>query len=100
MPKSLRIQKRKRSYRMRPTLSKPAPSEDLFRSRLDNIINLRHELVKLSEGIDWNYLEEKNAEFYSAEGRPGVNARLMIGLHILKFMYNLSDDHACDRWVY
>jgi len=56
--------------------------------------------VKLSETIDWKYLEEKNASFYSEEGRPGVNSRLMIGLHILKFMYNLSDENVCDRWVY
>lgn len=84
---------------MRPTPPKTACTDDLFRSRLDNIINLRHELVKLSEAIDWQYLEERNAEFYSEEGRPGVNSRVMIGLHILKFMYNLSDDNVCDRWV-
>ena len=73
---------------------------DLFRSRLDQIINVDHELVKLSEAMDWSYLEKENAKFYKEEGRPGVNARMMVGLHILKAMYNLSDEGVCERWVY
>jgi len=31
----------------------PSVMEDLFRSRLDNIINLRHELVILSKLMNW-----------------------------------------------
>lgn len=85
---------------MQPHRRENSPQQDLFRSRLDHIINMRHELVKLSEAIDWNYLEEQNAVFYKEEGRPGVNARRMIGLHILKEMYNLSDEQVCERWVY
>ena len=29
-----------------------------------------------------------------------MNARMMVGLHILKAMYNLSDEGVCERWVY
>jgi hypothetical protein len=32
-------------------------SEERFRSKLKNIINLGHELVRLSELIDWSRLE-------------------------------------------
>jgi IS5 family transposase len=75
------------------------PQEDMFCSRLDNIINMRHELVKLSRAMDWNFLELKVNAYYSAEGRPGIPVRLIVGLHILKQMYNLSDDGVCERWV-
>ncbi|MBS0358611.1 MAG: IS5 family transposase [Proteobacteria bacterium] len=85
---------------MQPKCTEELPQEDLFRSRLDNIINLRHELVLLSEAIDWGFLENKVIGFYSQEGRPGLPVRLIVGLHILKQMYNLSDDGVCERWVH
>ncbi len=37
---------------MKPRKQEPSSSDDLFRSRLDNIINLRHELALLGEQID------------------------------------------------
>ena len=85
---------------MRPHPQNGPQTLDLFRSQLDQIINMNHELVKLAHTIDWPLLEEKNNGFYAQEGRPGVPARLMIGLHILKYMYNLSDESVCERWVY
>jgi len=33
--------------------------QDLFRSRLDQIIDMDHALVKLARTIDWRFLEEK-----------------------------------------
>ena len=42
---------------MRPKQQKPEPQEDLFRSRLDQIINMRHELVRLGEEIDWAWID-------------------------------------------
>ena len=84
---------------MQPKRLEPQPQEDMFRSRLDNIINMRHELVKLSESIDWDFLESKVIAFYSKEGRPGLPVRLIVGLHLLKQMYNLSDEAICERWV-
>ena len=85
---------------MRPNPQNPPQTYDIFRSQLTQIINMNHELVQLSQAIDWKYLEERNAEFYKEEGRPGVRARLMIGLHLLKYMFNLSDENVCERWVY
>lgn len=57
---------------MKPKNKKLSKTDDLFRSRLDNILNLRHELVKLANSIDWNFLESKVTPFYSDEGRPGI----------------------------
>lgn len=85
---------------MRPHSSNTPETIDLFRSQLDQIINMEHEIVVLAQGIDWDYLNEKNSHFYNEEGRPGVTSRLMIGLHILKYMFNLSDEGVCERWVY
>jgi len=85
---------------MKPRKQEPSGSDDLFRSRLENIINLRHELALLGGQIDWAFFDDAYEAFYSEEGRPGIATRMMVGLHILKHMFNLSDDGVCDRWVY
>lgn len=84
---------------MQPHIPVDSSPHDLFRSHLEQIINMQHELVKLSKAIDWDYLDKANAEFYAKDGRPGVKTRLIVGLHILKQMYNLSDESVCDRWI-
>jgi transposase, IS5 family len=89
----------KKECKMQPHSAADSSQNDLFRSRLEQIINMQHELVTLAEAIDWKHLEKTNASYYAQEGRPGVNTRLIVGLHILKQMYNLSDESVCDRWV-
>ena len=74
--------------------------QDLFRSRLDQIINMNHALVKLARTIDWRFLEEKFGAVYTdGPGRPPLPTRLMAGLAILKHTYDLSDEVLCERWV-
>lgn len=85
---------------MKPKTQPNCMTDDLFRSRLDRIINLRHELVKLAERIDWAYLDKQAAPFYAEEGRPGIPTRLMVGLHLLQHMFALSDEAVCERWEY
>lgn len=97
--KSLQNETRNGVFIMKPKALTVSKTDDLFRSRLDNLINMRHELVTLGKAIDWQYLENKIAPFYSEEGRPGLAARLIIGLHLLKHMHNLSDDVVCERWT-
>jgi transposase, IS5 family len=72
--------------------------EDLFRSKLKSIINLRHELVRLGELIDWARLEAHFAPYYKEWGRPGLAIRLVVGLHLLKHIEGLSDEAVCERW--
>ena len=72
--------------------------EELFRAKLRNIINLRHELVRLGDLIDWARLEAHFAPYYSAAGRPGLPIRLVVGLHLLKHIEGLSDEAVCERW--
>jgi IS5 family transposase len=85
---------------MRPRRHETTGSGDLFRSRLDQFINLKHELVQLAGKIDWAWIDSEIAPLYSENGRPGIETRFVIGLLLLKHIYGLSDDGVCDRWVY
>jgi IS5 family transposase len=85
---------------MRPKQHETTGSNDLFRARLDPIINLKHELAQLAGQIDWGFLDGEIAPLYSDKGRPGIATRFAIGLLLLKHIYGLSDDGVCERWVY
>src|SRR5437588_6206722 len=85
---------------MRPNKHKTTGSNDLFRARLDQIINLKHELVLLAGKIDWDWIAGEIAPLYSENGRPGIETRFMIGLLLLKHIYGLSDEGVCERWVH
>ena len=85
---------------MRPKQHEMTGSSDLFRARLDQIINLKHELVQLAAKIDWQWIDREIAPLYSDKGRPGIETRFAIGLLLLKHIYGLSDEGVCERWVY
>src|ERR1700726_659881 len=85
---------------MRPRERRGSGEQDLFRSRLDQVINMDHALVKLARTIDWRFLEEKFGAVYAdGSGRPPLPTRLMAGLAILKHTYNLSDEMVCELWI-
>ena len=85
---------------MRPKERRESGEHDLFRSRLDQIINLEHALAKLARSVDWRFLEDRFGAVYSdGPGQPPLPTRLMAGLAILKHTHNLSDDVLCERWV-
>jgi IS5 family transposase len=84
---------------MRPRERRESGERDLFRSRLDQIIDMRHALVKLAQTIDWRFLEERFGAVYSdGPGSPPLPTRLMAGLAILKYTHDLSDEVLCERW--
>ncbi len=85
---------------MRPKEPEPSPSFDLFRNRLDNLLDQRHELYRLSDLIDWNSFDMAFGELYCPDnGCPAKATRLMVGLQYLKHLYGLSDDEVVKRWV-
>src|SRR3989475_5465019 len=85
---------------MRPRERRETSEQDLFRSRLDQIIDINHALVKLARTIDWRFLEQTFGAVYTDKpGQPPLPTRLMAGLAILKHTYDLSDEALCDRWV-
>ena len=85
---------------MRPKQPPRARHDDLFRARLDQIINMKHELVVLADKIDWAWLDAQLAEHFSDQGRPAEPVRFMIGMFLLKHTYALSDEQVWERWVH
>ena len=85
---------------MKPRETEKSGVGDLFRERLENLIDGRHPLAKLSEVVDWSVFEESFGGLYDAEqGRPGVPVRLMVGLHYLKHAFDRSDEEVVLGWV-
>ena len=85
---------------MRPRERRETGEQDLFRSRLDQIIDMRHSLVTLARTVDWGFLEQEFGVVYTdGPGQPPLPTRLMAGLAILKHTYDLSDEVLCERWV-
>jgi IS5 family transposase len=85
---------------MRPKKHEATREGGLFRARLDQIINTKHELVQLAGKIDWAWIDAEIAPLYSDKGRPEIESRFVIGLLLLKHMFGLSDEGVCERWVY
>lgn len=74
--------------------------DDLLRPRLVNMIDERHESVKLAALIDCVVFEREWGEFFpSHKGRPATEPRLVAGLLYLKHAYRLSDEAVVARWV-
>ena len=85
---------------MRPRERRDTGEQDLFRSRLDQIIDLDHALAKLAYTIDWRFLGDRFGAVYTdGPGQPPLPTRLMAGLAILKHTFDLSDEALCERWV-
>lgn len=81
------------------TKSQCSNQNELFRSRLDSIIDLNKPLCVLSTKINWSALEELFSKYYSKDfGRPSKSIRLMVSLLILKHLYNMSDESVVERW--
>ena len=84
---------------MLPKERDATPQSDLFRLKLVNLIDLRHELCRLAEAIQWQALADEFGALYAEAGRPGVPIRLMVGLHYLKHAFGLSDEVVVKTWV-
>ena len=101
-------------------------TDDFFRSRLDQMIDLRHPLAVLASRMPWSQIEAALAPAFvrksingkviehddlfgntleiagggtSAAGRPRLPIRLMSALLYLKHAFNLSDEELVERWA-
>lgn len=99
---------------------------DFFRSRLDQMIDLRHPLAVLATRIPWAQLEAALAPCFArkdrpgevredtdlfgphtrvvgagvaAAGRPRLPMRLLLSLLYLKHAFDLSDEELVARWA-
>ena len=101
-------------------------TDDFFRARLDQMIDLKHPLAVLAQRLPWGEIEatlspafarknrdgqvmEDNDMFgptvaiagsgVSAAGRPRLSIRLMASLLYLKHAFNHSDEELVERWA-
>ena len=78
--------------------NKEKNQRELFRPMLIDFIDTSHELVLLSEKIDWKYFDTELSKFYSDKGRSSMPVRLMVGCLMLKRIYNLGDETLAQAW--
>ena len=82
--------------RPKPQYEKP----DLFKNRLDQMINIKHPLVILSQRIDWSVFEQEfGSSYHDSDGRPGAAIRVYVGLHYLKHTFDESDESVLYRFL-
>jgi IS5 family transposase len=98
-------------------------TDDMFRNRLENLIDLRHGLVKLGKALPWEKIcmavercipktsgtpKQAGTGLFgdvvlagkpSNAGQPSLPTRLMVGLYYLKHTYGCSDDEVVERWA-
>ena len=100
-------------------------TDDFFRSRLDQMIDLRHPLAVLASRMPWQEIEASLSHRFaraakagkqiedidlfgatvslsgagiSKAGRPRLPLRLMVSLLYLKHAFNESDEALVERW--
>ncbi len=66
---------------------------------LTSFIHPEHELCLLAKKIDWKSIEEEFAPLYGNVGRPSIPIRTIVGLLLLKQMYNLGDETVVERYL-
>ena len=63
---------------MWPKERRDSGQNDLFRARLDQIVDMDHALARLGRAIDWRFLDERFGAVYSDKaGHPPLPTRLM-----------------------
>ncbi|MDR1346969.1 MAG: transposase [Prevotellaceae bacterium] len=73
---------------------------ELFRTRLEDMINPKHDLALPATAIDWNCFEKEFKIYYFGKpSRPGMPIRLMFGCVILKHLYNPGYERLPEFWI-
>lgn len=84
---------------MQPRKNEHEPQADLFKVELRRLVDPKHGLVRLTNQINWQAFDEKFESFFAGEGRPAIETRLMVSLHYLKYLHDLSDEDTVAVWV-
>ena len=73
---------------------------ELFRNKLENLLDLQHSLCQLSALINWKKFETEFSGFYCADnGRPGYSIRLMVSLEYIEQKEGQSDEEVVKKWL-
>ena len=73
--------------------------QNLFKTRLTELINMEHPLVKLAGEISWEKMESEFEKLFSQSGRPSIAIRKIAGMLLLKEMFRESDETVVERWM-
>ncbi len=85
---------------MKPKKTPRSGQGDLFKARLDQILNPKHPLFVLADQMDWKHFEDAFGPlFVEGVGRPGLPVRLVVGLHYLKYTFDESDESVVERFL-
>lgn len=66
--------------------------QNLFKTRLTELINMEHPLVKLAQEISWDKMESEFEKLFSESGSPSIAIRKISGMLLLKEMFKESDE--------
>ena len=66
---------------------------------LKDLLNPAHPLYRLAGVVNWGQFERQFGQFYAELGRPALATRLLVGLHYLKYLSNVSDEVVVASWV-
>ena len=86
---------------MRPEKSAQGEAQgELYQRRLSTLLDQSHPLKVLAEALDWEFFEREFGSLYvERKGRPGLPMRLLVGLHYLKHLYDVSDERVVAGFV-
>jgi IS5 family transposase len=81
--------------------TKPAASSQIsfLMPSLGEQLDPRQPLKQLADRLPWLEFEQAFGKYYSPEGRPAKPVRLMVGLLLLKQMFNQGDETVVAGWV-
>lgn len=71
---------------------------NLFSPLLSDFIDMNHELILLSQKVNWKHIESSLSGYYSHTGQPSMPIRFMVGCLMLKRIYNLGDETLAEAW--
>jgi IS5 family transposase len=84
-------------------MSKPrvdCKGRELFRTPILEFADTDHPLVVLANKLDWQSLEEHFDNLYKqGPGQPPLRIRLVLGLHLIKYLDNLSDEAVVLKFI-
>jgi len=69
----------------------------IFDFMIQNNLDPDHELIQLSHKIDWDQILDDLRRYYSPIGRKAKRIRMMVGLHMLKHLYDRSDEQVVEE---
>lgn len=75
------------------------PQTSFLMPTLGEQLDPRQPLKQLAEQFPWAEFEQAFGKYYSAEGRPAKPVRLMVGLLLLKQLFNQGDETVVAAWV-